>query len=145
MDILQISENNIDKLSSYVLNKDISEYLKFYELEDNSKYFEMLKNYISNQNSISLLVTKNNVVCGFLIGKVILDKTLEANVATVEHTLYDELSCYELMLNEFQQIAKGKNCEYMSVCAPEFQKDALSILDSTGFKKYKVELEKQLI
>ena len=145
MEILQINEININKLDNYVLNINLKEYLDFYKLRDNSEYLEMIKKNIMSQNSISLVAIENNNVVGFMIGGIFDDDELKSKVAKVKYVTYENSSNYESLLNKFEQIAKLKGCEYISVCTPEFQREELNLLNSNGFSNYKVELEKELI
>ena len=54
MEILQINENNIAELDSYILNKSLNNYLYFYKFSKNSEYLESLKQNALISNSISL-------------------------------------------------------------------------------------------
>ena len=54
MEILQINENNIAELDSYILNKSLNNYLYFHKFSKNSEYLEILKQNALISNSISL-------------------------------------------------------------------------------------------
>lgn len=145
MELLQINDNNFDELQNYIKSFDLTNHLDFYKLEDKNEYYCMIKKIATETNSISLLMKENDFVVGFMIGEVESDELLKSKVAVVKYSLYDDLSCYEKLLEKFQSLAKNNNCEYVSVCTPNFQKDALNLLKTTGFSSHKVELEKELI
>ena len=105
----------------------------------------MIKKCILNKYSISLLGIENNTIVGFIIGESLYDEKLKAKIAKVEYTVYENMLCYESLLNKFQQVAKEKECKYIKVCTPEFQKEVLTILDLNNFNTYKIKLEKELI
>ena len=46
MEMLQINETNIIELDSYILNKELNEYLDFYKFSRKSEYLEMIKQNI---------------------------------------------------------------------------------------------------
>lgn len=145
MEILQFSEIDMDNFDNYVLNSDLKEYLDFYKLSDNSKYLELVKKIILKKESISLVGIENDSIIGFMVGEIEFNDDLSSKVAKVKYTIYNNPSNYEMLLKRFEQISKERNCEYVSVCTPDFQKDTLHFLSSTGFSNYKVELEKKLI
>ena len=145
MEILPINKINIAELNNYILSKNIKEYLDFYKFEENCEYFEMIKKCILNKYSISLLGIENNTIVGFIIGESLYDEKLKAKIAKVEYTVYENMLCYESLLNKFQQVAKEKECKYIKVCTPEFQKEVITILDLNNFNTYKIKLEKELI
>lgn len=145
MEILQFSEIDMDNFDNYVLNSDLKEYLDFYKLSDNSKYLELVKKIILKKESISLVGIENDSIIGFMVGEIEFDDDLSSKVAKVKYIIYNNPSNYEMLLKRFEQISKERNCEYVSVCTPDFKKDTLHFLSSTGFSNYKVELEKKLI
>lgn len=145
MEILQINENNVAELDSYILNKSLNDYLYFYKFSKNSEYLEVLKQNALKSNSISLIGIKNNNVVGFMVGEIVGDESLKVKIAKVVSTISENSYYYQLLLNKFERIAKKMKCEYISVCIPEFQKETLNNLNSNGFSKYKVEFEKKLV
>ena len=145
MEILQFNEIDMNKFDNYILSIDLKNHLDFYKLSDNSKYLEILKKIIFEKESISLIAVENDFIIGFMIGEIEFSDELSSKIAKVKYTIYENSSNYEMLLNRFEQIAKEKNCEYVSVCTPYFQKDTLDFLSSTGFSNYKIELEKELV
>lgn len=87
MKILQINENNVAELDSYILNKSLYDYLYFYKFSKNSEYLEVLKQNALKSNSISLIGIENNNVVGFIVGEIVDDESLKVKIAKVVSTI----------------------------------------------------------